>query len=551
MLEPNADAAVREQAQSLALTAGPGAGKTELLAQRTDFLLRTNTSSFPRRILAISFKVDASRNLADRVRLRCGSTFAMRLDSRTFHAFAKRLLDRNRLALQSSYPLKADFTIGDTSNPPDQITFSQMIPLATKILSTSTYARNALRQAYSHVLLDEFQDCTQQQYDLIKEAFLGSSCTLTAVGDTKQRIMGFAGAMEGVFEQFVTDFDARALNMYQNHRSAVRIRRVHNLMVELMEPEAALPVAVLAGVDGEVRAPSFANSDDEADALVRDIRSRIELGVAPSEIAVIVPREPHLYLAELMRLLEAHGVPYRNEQAQQDLISEPLFTLISDFLLVVLTKRAPDSYSRLMGALIETELDEESEYSTRDRWDRYIKGWRARFDPEGSADFETVRRAVHLFLKRFGGPATRALSPSYEFGDFLNRTYGKIVDMLEAGFTGEGTYAACAAAFGAQEAVRILTVHKSKGLEFETVYVIGAEQSFYPDDETGRCTFFVAISRAKHSLVVTTAGQRPAPSDLPPYRTRRWDASPRVNQRFLDFVESEVDDDEDGGDSKA
>ena len=73
------------------------------------------------------------------------------------------------------------------------------------------------------MLLDEFQDCTSEQYDLIKEAFLGSGCVLTAVGDTKQRIMGFAGAMEGVFEQFVADFNAHAMSLYQNHRSAVRI----------------------------------------------------------------------------------------------------------------------------------------------------------------------------------------------------------------------------------------------------------------------------------------------------------------------------------------
>ena len=118
VLEPNASSAAQEHGRSVALTAGPGAGKTELLAQRTDFLFRTNTSSFPRRILAISFKVDASRNLAERVRLRCGSTFATRFDSRTFHGFAKRLLDRNRAALNGYYPLRPDFTIGDQAGHP-------------------------------------------------------------------------------------------------------------------------------------------------------------------------------------------------------------------------------------------------------------------------------------------------------------------------------------------------------------------------------------------------------------------------------------------------
>ena len=47
-LEPNALRAAREAVHSLAVTAGPGAGKTELLAQRADFLLRTGTSPYPR-----------------------------------------------------------------------------------------------------------------------------------------------------------------------------------------------------------------------------------------------------------------------------------------------------------------------------------------------------------------------------------------------------------------------------------------------------------------------------------------------------------------------
>lgn len=69
-LEPNALAAATERARNLVLTAGPGAGKTEMLAQRADFLLRTGTCRYPNRILAISFKTDASQNLKARVRKR-------------------------------------------------------------------------------------------------------------------------------------------------------------------------------------------------------------------------------------------------------------------------------------------------------------------------------------------------------------------------------------------------------------------------------------------------------------------------------------------------
>ncbi len=70
-----------------------------MLAQRADFLLRTGMCRYPERILAISFKVDASQNLKARVRKRCGSELAARFDSHTFHAFAKRIIDRFRLVL--------------------------------------------------------------------------------------------------------------------------------------------------------------------------------------------------------------------------------------------------------------------------------------------------------------------------------------------------------------------------------------------------------------------------------------------------------------------
>jgi len=70
-LEPTALTAATTTGRNLVVTAGPGAGKTELLAQRADFLLRTGQCRYPRRILAISFKVDAAKNLKDRVRRRC------------------------------------------------------------------------------------------------------------------------------------------------------------------------------------------------------------------------------------------------------------------------------------------------------------------------------------------------------------------------------------------------------------------------------------------------------------------------------------------------
>src|SRR6266849_2000591 len=81
--EPDAWRALR-QGGSTCVVAGPGAGKTEFLAQRAAYLLETGLCPAPYRILAISFKTDAAQNLSKRVRERCGADKANRFVSLTF-----------------------------------------------------------------------------------------------------------------------------------------------------------------------------------------------------------------------------------------------------------------------------------------------------------------------------------------------------------------------------------------------------------------------------------------------------------------------------------
>ena len=121
-LEPNALLAIKHDDKSVAVTAGPGAGKTEMLAQKADFLLRTGSCYYPQRILAIAFKVDASANLRSRVRQRCHQDYAERFDSFTFHAFAKRIIDRFRPVLKGQDALEADYTIGEVRVSRTQVT---------------------------------------------------------------------------------------------------------------------------------------------------------------------------------------------------------------------------------------------------------------------------------------------------------------------------------------------------------------------------------------------------------------------------------------------
>ena len=90
VLEDNADFAVKCK-ENILVVAGPGAGKTELLAQKAGYLFQTDICRDPQKILAISFKTDAAENLKQRVCKRYGNEVKSRFSSMTYDAFSKRL----------------------------------------------------------------------------------------------------------------------------------------------------------------------------------------------------------------------------------------------------------------------------------------------------------------------------------------------------------------------------------------------------------------------------------------------------------------------------
>jgi superfamily I DNA/RNA helicase len=538
-LEPNALRAATETARNLALTAGPGAGKTEMLAQRADFLLRTGSCRYPRRILAISFKVDAAQNLKARVRKRCGSELASRLDSHTFHAFGKRLIDKFRPVLTGADALDADYSIGARRVQHQSITFNDMVPLAQKIVATSEMARKALQQTYSHVFLDEFQDCTGEQYEFIKTCFLNSSTIVTAVGDTKQRIMGWAGALEGIFEAFAADFDAQPLNLYQNFRSAPRLRRMQNAMVRVMDPPAAVADADIAGEGGSIAILHFGTDAEEADGITNTIRQLAGPdGLPLSEIAILVSKQQQLYCQKLTAALDAANIPYREEDISQDLASEPVARLIIDFLLTVTGRREVAAHRRLLDQLVfNYGLDEEHEYQQRSRWDRLITDTRRQV-ADGTVnlrDASQLGTVVDTLLTTVGRDKVVAFSSDYAHGERLDEIIVDTVGRAHGLLSDAADLAAALSSFSGDEAVRIMSIHKSKGLEFEAVILLGVEtQTFWGDLAAERSAFFVGISRAKTRLFLTHCDQRSRPENF----QKRWDVGRTTQAEFVGYAAS-------------
>ena len=411
-----------------------------------------------------------------------------------------------------------------------------MVPLAVQIVESSQIARNAIRQTYSHVFLDEFQDCTNAQYELIKACFQDTTVRLTAVGDTKQRIMGWAGALEGIFESFAEDFDAHPLNLYQNFRSEPRLRRMQNAMVRVMDPPAALDDSDLPGDEGEIEVLRFDNDDDEADALADLVRAWIEdEGVNPSEIAVLVSKQQNLYCQKLRAALDANGVPYRDEDATQNLASEPVANLIVDFLLIAAGQRQPGPFQRLLDLVVFGRgLDQENEYRARSRWNRYIAGVKQRLAAEEAdlAEIDDLRTIVEELLDIVGRDAVVGLSSEYAQGDYLQQQVDATIARVHS-LLAEGEDATTAlASFSGDRAVRIMSIHKSKGLEYDTVVVLGVEsQTFWGEQDAERSAFFVGISRAKRRLYLTICQEREQPEGA-----RYWKVARTEHDEFVGYA---------------
>ncbi|WP_049156866.1 UvrD-helicase domain-containing protein [Klebsiella variicola] len=535
-LEPNAKRAAKARKRCLALTAGPGAGKTEMLAQRADFLLRTGTCRYPKRILAISFKVDASRNLTERVERRCGRDLASRFDSFTFHAFAKRIIDRFRPVLTGEYALDAGYTIVDKKSGASrhEIAFGDLVPYAIKILQTSKIARNAIRQTYSDIFLDEFQDCTNLQYDLVKLAFQGTKIRLTAVGDTKQKIMAWAGALDGIFQSFTKDFNAVPLNMYRNFRSKPTLLRVQNEIIRKLDPDSVMPDDQLEGDEGEVFAWKFEDSQTEAIYLADLIDGWINKEqLPPAEIAVLVSRQPDLYADHLFRELEQRGIPYRNEQQMQDITVEPVARLIVDYLSCLYAQREPKAWLRLMNQLVPF-ADEEIQTSVRKGLDQLIRKHRKEVSDAKKTEtpFSEWWRFGRALLKHIGLQTLVALSPDYESHERLKQVIRDarecIKDLLEI----ESDLPLALKRFVDDQAVRILTIHKSKGLEFDSVVIMAVEnETFFGKEEENRCAFFVGVSRAKRRLILTHTNKRDEPANA-----KHWKVFRTAQLEYFDYV---------------
>ncbi len=589
-LEDNALVVVRSN-EHRSVIAGPGAGKTELLAQRAAYLLQTGVAKRPQRILAISFKRDAATNLASRVARRCHPTLASRLDSLTFDAFAKGLLDRFGQALPERWRPRPDYQILETNfnlyrdflqtlgaPPPDVgrradvealnvkpfervhllgrplpengwpnptaaqwaaerfwlkymqggsgcwLSFAMIGRLAELLLRVNPMAQSALRLTYSHVFMDEFQDTTQVQYDLVHRIFSGSDAIVTAVGDNKQQIMRWALAMDDPFVVFERDFKAIRTPLYNNYRSSPDLVRIQHVLAQAIDAKAPKPISKTTSTisDQSCAIWDFTTPKGEAARLAAFVTAQMKAqSVGPRDFVLLVRQKADDYAAVLEPAFATVGLSLRNEASKigavmlQELLAEDLSEFVVQLLRLATSDRAGRYWSEcqqsnggLRGIVSDNKL---GQTQLKRDLDLFCNAFRADHHdlPNDKGKAEAVVERVVDFI---GRDRLIAAHPAYRQGGWFEKVLGAAALHLWNSCEDASDWSSALDAYEGTDAVPLMTIHKSKGLEYHTVIFVGLDDSawwsFANDTVEATAGFFVAFTRAKQRVIFTYCSSR-------------------------------------------
>ncbi|MBG0511064.1 ATP-dependent helicase [Agrobacterium sp. MOPV5] len=577
-IEDRAWEALRETERNVAVTAGAGAGKTEFLAQKAAYLLQTGLCPAPKRILAISFKRDAAETLSKRVERRCAEAQARRFHSLTFDSFTKRLVDQFRMAIPADHRPPANYEITfptaaiindflrrsnirqinakqmtsyverarlpiATLNAPEQtkraleryweeqfagptthLTFAMLNRLADYLVRSNVRIARALRNTYPFVFLDEFQDATPAQFGILMNAFDPNTTIFTAVGDGKQRIMGFAGALPDAFATLSQSCNPREIQLLSNWRSHDDLVTVQHRVARQINPNVERVVARRArAVAGNVSGIwVFDNRAAEITTLAAWLAREIIENQLPSEqFAVLVRMLADNVENELRPALAEHGLSLRNLARNvggapiQDTLVEPLTQMLFPLMLLGAVRRDRTAWSqtlnnlkRLSGAIDD---DEAAQQRLNARAEALIKSTR-QYMRDNPASAELAGEIVERLIDNVGEQEIRTLSASYQRDRDFDRVKAGLVALLRESLESARTWLEALDRLQGKDQIALMTVHKSKGMEFHTMIFFGLDDRSWrslDQESPGELNaFYVALTRAQQRAFFTTCAAR-------------------------------------------
>lgn len=402
---------------------------------------------------------------------------------------------------------------------------------------------DSIQNKYTYFSVDEFQDTNKIQYDIIK-LLASKTNNLLIVGDEDQSIYGWRGANINNIFNFTHDFkDVRIFKLEQNYRSTKKILDRANLIIKNNKNRLDKKLFTENGEGTDVFYYLAMNESDEADFVVQNIIRKHASGVPYNEIAIL------MRLNALSRTFEEKLLTYNIPHIMYNgfkFFERAEIKNVLAYLTAIVNPNDDISFSRIINfpkrGIGDTSIEKLNEIaikngtSLKDAVMNYeqeilpkalkdkLKGLKdllfdleTNIDQMGMYDFFTYLLEKSNILKSFD------LDNEQDYERFLNvnslvnsvkefeenNPDATILDYLES--------VTLSTAMDSDDGngVVIATVHGAKGLEFDTVFVVGCEEKIFPisrddseDLEEERRLMYVAITRAKNDLILTSSSSR-------------------------------------------
>lgn len=412
--------------------------------------------------------------------------------------------------------------------------FDDLLLKTVELLSKEKKILEKYRQKWSHVHVDEYQDTNKVQYALVR-LLVDKKNNICVVGDVDQTIYSWRGSNLKNLLNFEKDFpNAKVVLLEENYRSTKTIIAVSN---EIISKNIERPKKNLFtnNPDGEkISLFSAYDEEEEARFVANRAKELIKLGVSPEEIAVLYRAnfqsralEEAFIDAEVP--YEVLGIKFFARKEVKDILSYIRVSLnphssLELARIINVPRRGIGQVTLekiLAGKEKELNAGMQKKLSEFNNLLSQIKDSALSSPPSETVRFVMKSSGIEEMLKNEGDEGKERLENLAELVS-LSRKY----DDLPAGEAIEKLLEDATLATDQDslikpaQAVKLLTVHASKGLEFDYCFITGLEENLFPhrrwgegaiskdEEEEERRIFYVALTRARKKVFLTLASVR-------------------------------------------
>ena len=534
-LNPEQAACAETEKRRVAVVAGPGTGKTKTLVARIAWLLSRGVPAAD--ITAVTFTNQAARELKARLEAQLGKRAVKGLNVSTFHGLCLKMIPQKPL-LDPGQALEIAAQIAPEAAPRDTLLAisrrkcegaeedsllaayqARLAALGARDMDDILLEALDAKAVMPHLLVDECQDINAVQRRLMAQ-WSEQGETLFAIGDPDQSIYGFRGASAGCFDQLKEAFpDLTVMSLSRNYRSTPEILDFACRLIT-QNPGGARSLSAACAHGPAIRAGAAPDAAAEGEWIAREI-DRMVGGMEMHEARSDGPARAFSDIAVLCRTrrqLEAMELALRRADipcqvaGREALLDQPGV--------------------REAVALLRSLLEPNNPFFARP-----TEPGREAVRQGLAASLSAAPEALVRDYMRLTGQDTPALQ-RLAAAAAPHRDMTAFFAALLLGEEADVSY--LAGRKTASGAVRLMTVHAAKGLEFPAVFLAGLEDGAFPlrrggavaDIQEERRLFFVGVTRAREELILSCGGQ-PSPFFLEAPTGSRFVIRPRLRAEQL------------------